>query len=259
MSSDATAGRIPHISPRLQARVAGVLYLLIIIGAFMAPFSIAPSGLVTSDAAFPTPARILASKSVYVLGGFIQLLVYSCDIAVALIFYELFKPVSLRLVLLATFFRVTFAAIAGANLFNHFAPLVLLSSSVDHGAFTPDQLQALGGLFVRLRTFGFDVALVFFGLHCLLIGYLLFTSTFFPRILGVGLVIAGLVYVANILVTAIPPALAAHLFPYVMLPAGIAEIALTLWLITVGLNLNRWEELAGAAGNRASRTGRAVV
>jgi hypothetical protein len=194
-----------------------------------------------------------------VLGGFIQLLVYSCDIVVALIFYELFKPISRSLALLATFFRVTFAAIASANLFNHFAPLVLLSDSVDHRAFTPDQLQALGVLFVRLRIFGFDVALVFFGLHCLLIGYLLFRSTFFPRILGVGLVIAGLGYVANILVTAIPPALAAHLFPYVMLPAGVAEIALTVWLITVGLNVSRWEELAGAVGKCASRAGRAVI
>lgn len=244
MTSQTAAGRIPHPSPRLQARICGALYLLSIAGSLWAPFAVAPSGLTPGGAALPTFAAIVASRSAYVLGGFVLLLVYSCDVAVALILYELLKPVSRRLASLASVFRVTFAAIASANLFNHFVPLVLLSDPVDHRAFTPDQLQALGTLFFRLRTFGFDVALVFFGLHCLLIGYLLFRSTFFPRILGAGMVAAGAGYLANMLVTAIPPALAAQLFPYVLLPAGIAEIAVTAWLLTVGLNVSRWEELA---------------
>jgi hypothetical protein len=252
MSCEATECRITHISPRLQARIAGVLYLLIVIGAFAGPFAVPPSGLMANTASLPTPTSILASKSVYALGGFIQLLVYACDIVVALIFYELLKPISRSLAQLATFFRVAFAAIASANLFNHFAPLVFLSVSMDHPAFTLDQMQALAMLFIRLRTIGFDVALVFFGLHCLLIGCLLFRSTYFPRILGVGLVIAGLGYLANILVTAIPHAIAAQLFPYILLPAGVAEIALTVWLITVGLNVSRWEDRIGAVRNRAS-------
>jgi hypothetical protein len=239
------------MSPRLQARLAGVLYLLIIVGSVMAPFGIAPSGLMPSGAALPTPARILASRSAYALGGFILLGVYSCDVVVALIFYRLLEPIGRSLALLACAFRVTFAAIASANLFNHFAQLALLSDSGEHAAFTPDQLRALAALFGRLRTLGLDVALVFFGLHCLLLGYLIFRSTFFPRVLGVGLAIAGLGYVANMLATAIPPALAARLFPYVLLPAGAAEIALTLWLIGVGLNVSRWAALAGGGESHA--------
>src|SRR5512143_1661709 len=100
MSSQTAAGRIPQASPRLLARAAGVLYLLIIIGAVMAPFGIAPSGLVTSGAASPTPAKILASKPMYVLGGVIELAVYVCDVVVAFILYELLKPVSRGLALL---------------------------------------------------------------------------------------------------------------------------------------------------------------
>jgi len=38
-------------------------------------------------------------------------------------------------------------------------------------------------VFIRLRTIGFDIAFVFFGLHCVVLGYLLSKSTFFPRIL----------------------------------------------------------------------------
>ena len=65
--------RIAESSPRLQARVAGYLYLLIIIGGLFAPFALAPSGMMLGDAVLPTTARILASKPLYVLGGAAQL------------------------------------------------------------------------------------------------------------------------------------------------------------------------------------------
>ena len=234
-----------RISPRFKARIAGFLYLLIIAGGLFAPFAVAPTGMMLGEAALPTTAKILASKPLYVLGGAAQLIVYACDIGVALIFYELLKPVSRSFAMLAAFFRLVFVAIASANMFNHFAPLILLSGADYLRAFQPDQLQALALVFIRLRTFGFDIALVFFGLHCVLVGCLLFRSTFFPRILGAALAIGGIGYMADILSTAMPPAIRAHLFPYIMLPAGVAEIALTLWLIIIGVNVSKWEKRAG--------------
>lgn len=235
--------RTAQSSPRFQARVAGLLYLFIIVAAGFAPFAFGPSAL-PGDAQLSYLDKILTSKPLYVFAGAIQLLVYACDVGVALIFYELLKPVSRSVALLAAFLRIAFAAIASANMFNHFAPLVVLSGSDYLAAFRPDQLQALALMFLKLRTFGFDIALVFFGLHCIVVGYLLFRSTFFPRILGVGLAIGGIGYLTNILVTAIPPAIGAYLFPWVILPAAIAEISLTVWLIVVGVNVPRWKELS---------------
>ena len=234
-------------SPRLQARLGGFLYLLIILGGLFAPFALAPSGMMLGDPSSQTLAKILGSKPLYVLGGAAQLFVYACDICVALIFYELLKPVSRQVALLAVFFRLVFVAIASANMLNHFAPLVLLSGTDALSAFRPEQLQGLTLAFLRLRTFGFDIALVFFGIHCVIVGYLLFRSTFFPRILGVALAIGGLGYIANIFATAMPKSAEAHLFPYIMLPAGLAEIALTLWLIIRGVNVVRWKEQASAS------------
>lgn len=74
----------------------------------------------------------------------------------------------------------------------------------------------------------------------------MFRSTFLPRVLGLALAIGGIGYVGNIFVTAIPPDIRIRLFPYIMLPAGIAEIAVTLWLIIVGLNVTKWNEQARA-------------
>jgi hypothetical protein len=240
--------RTTEASLRFKARMAGVLYLLIIVGALFAPFAVSPSGMMRGQAALPTPAQILASKPLYVFGGAAQLVVGACDIGVALIFYELLKPVSRGLALLAAFFRLVFVAIANANVLNHFAPLLLLSGGEYLGAFKPDQLQALALVFIRLRTIGLDIALVFFGFHCVVLGYIIFRSTFFPRILGLLLAIGGVGYSASILANFIPPAIGAHLFPYIMLPAGIAEILLALWLLVIGVNVQRWKEQASAAG-----------
>jgi hypothetical protein len=248
MNTAIVTERIAEASPPFKARIAGFLYLLIIIGGLFAPFAFAPSGMMLGDAALPTTAKILASKRLYVLGGAAQLIVYTCDIGVALIFYELLRPVSRSLALLATFLRLVFVAIASANIFNHFAPLIFLSGAEYLSSFKPDQLEALAHAFIKLRTFGFDIALVFFGLHCLVVGYLLSRSTFFPRILGIGLALGGVGYMANILATAIPPQMGALLFPYIMVPAGVAEVSLTLWLIIVGVNVPRWKVLASAAG-----------
>jgi hypothetical protein len=230
-------------SPRSLARIAGFLYLVIILGGLFAPFAIAPTGMMLGESALPTVSTILSSKPRYVFGGVAQLFVYSCDVGVALILYELLKPVCRSVALTAALFRLVFVAVAAANMINHFAPLIFLSGANYLGAFNSVQLQSLAISFLRLRTFGFDVALVFFGLHWILAGYLIFKSTFFPRILGIVLAIGGVGYLLNIAATAVPRAYALHLFPYVMLPAGLAEIALTLWLIIKGVDIGRWKQV----------------
>jgi hypothetical protein len=196
-----------------------------------------------------TAGKILGSKSLYSLGGAAELIVNACDIGVALIFYELLKPVSRELSLFAVFFRLVFAAIASANVLNHFAPLLLMSGADYLTAFNPDQLRALAVTFIRLHTIGFDIALVFFGFHCVAVGYLFFRSTFFPRILGALLAIAGFGYLINSFASFVSPAFAAHLFHYTLV-LGVGEILLPLWLLVIGVNAQRWKEQASAAGMR---------
>src|ERR1700682_5069909 len=101
---------IAEASPLLQARIGGFLYLLVIVGALLIPFAVAPTGMMVGDSALPTGARILASKQLYFLSGAAQLIVGACDVCVALILYELLKPVSRSLALLAAFFRLVFVA-----------------------------------------------------------------------------------------------------------------------------------------------------
>ncbi|MBI2220299.1 MAG: DUF4386 domain-containing protein [Acidobacteria bacterium] len=134
-----------------------------------------------------------------------------CYIVVTLLLYDLLKPVNRCVSLLAAFFGLAGCAIS---------------------------LFGLTG-FILLRD------LVFFGLQCLLVGYLIFRSTFLPRILGVLMVFAGLGWL-----TFLWPPLAKDLSPYNLAPGMIGEGLLIVWLLVAGVNERRWKEQAGLAGRR---------
>ncbi len=234
-------------TPLLNARLVGVLYVVMITAGVLAQNVVRPALVVRSDAA-ASAARIMESESLYRLGGAADLLLFAANVAVAALFYRLLAPAGRDLALLAAFFRLTFAAVAGANAVNHFAPLRLLGGDSSLAAFTPAQLQALAHLFARLQSTGHAVAIVFYGVSCLLTGYLVFRSTFLPRFLGVLLALGGIGYVVNSFAGFLSPPLASSLFPAILVPAGIAEVSLCLWLLVKGVNAQRWKELADATG-----------
>jgi hypothetical protein len=91
-------------------------------------------------------------------------------------------------------------------------------------------------------------SLTFFGPYCLLIGYFIFRSTFLPRTLGVLLASAGVDW----LVVLSP--LARHLSPYNLASGLLAEGLVMLWLLVMGLNAQRWNELASAQRASVSTT-----
>ncbi len=230
------------MSPRLLARIAGLLYLIIIVAGGVG-YTTHSSLIVWSDAA-ATAGNILASEHVWRLGSAAMLVMLVCDVAVAAIFYVLFRPVNQTLSLIGFAFRLVLVAILGVAILARYLPLLLLKGTA-WAAIGTDQSQALGLLSVKLFEQGFTVALVFFGFHCLLIGWLIFRSNFLPRILGVLLLIAGMLYLTD--------SFRLLVFPMVELPFDIlllsygAEMALCLWLIVVGVNAEKWKEQAGAA------------
>ena len=98
-------------------------------------------------------------------------------------------------------------------------------------------------LALKAHTGGFNIALIFFGLSCIALGYLIFDSGFLPKVLGILMTIAGACYFTNSLMLILFPPLATILF---LLPAAISELALALWLTVKGVNVPKWEEKASA-------------
>jgi hypothetical protein len=134
-----------------------------------------------------------------------SLVASACYLAVTVLFYDLFKPVNKSLSLLAAFFSL----------------LGITSGTLTLFHVSPTDVNSLG----------------FFGFYCLLIGYLILRSTFLPRILGLLMALGGLGWLTFFL-----PSLSKQLYPYNMAPGIIGEAALTLWLLAVGLDEQRWKE-----------------
>ncbi len=199
--------------------------------------------LVVDGNAAATAANILGHERLFWLGFASLLIGVACHITWALLMYELLKPVNRSLSSLATFVMLVGCAIQALTSLFYLAPLLILQGGSSLSAFTAEQLQALALMFVKLNSYANDIYLVFFGFWCILIGYLIFRSTFLPRVLGVLLAISGLGWV-----TYLYPPLAYHLFmPYIAAASALGEIPLEFWLIVMGVNAQRWKEQAAAA------------
>jgi uncharacterized protein DUF4386 len=232
--------RIAEASPRPRARITGVVYSLYFLTAVFGVFSL--RGLVVDGDAAATVNNILAHQPLFRLGLATGLIATACYIAVTALFYDLFKPVNRSLSLLAAFFSLVGCAIlAFASLFQ-VAALVVLGGGQYMSVFKVEQSRALAFLFLELYGQGVNICFVFFGVYCLLIGYLIFRSAFLPRILGVLMAFAGLGWL-----TFLSPPLANYLSPYIQVLGFLAELSLCLWLLVVGVNVQRWKEQACAA------------
>ena len=234
--------RITELSPRFKARMAGVFEVLEGLTSAGGQVAILGSLVVAGNAA-TTATNILAHEQLFWLGFASSLIAVAFHIAWAFLFYKLFKPVNRSISLLALCVILVGCSIQALTSLLYLAPLLVLQSGSAFSAFTPHQLQALALVFLKLNAQAFDIYLVFFGLWCVLIGYLIFRSTFLPRILGVLLAIDGVGWMLYL-----SPTLANQLFPLIAVASGLAEIPLMLWLIVMGVNSQRWKEQASAAG-----------
>ena len=236
--------RIAETSPRLKARIAGGLYLSGVLNLFAGAVI---SRLVVNGDAAATAHKILAHETSYRLAFAADIITVPCYIGVTALFYDLFKPVNRSLALLAAFFGLAGSTMWALNDFSYLGPLVALGGA--HSSAVADDVQALALMSLNLHAQGSNIVMVAFGFHVILIGYLIFRSTFLPRILGVWLAIAGLCYLTNSFANFLSPLFAAHLLPYILIP-GVVEILLALWLFVMGVNVQRWKEQASAAGMR---------
>jgi len=233
-------------SPQIYARTGGLVYLIIIVaGAFGELF--ARNTIVVPGNAASTAHNIVASPLIWRIGIAGDLLMHVCDVILMMIFYVLLRPVNRNLALLALLFNLIQTAVLVANKLNLLMPLFLLGDDDYLKVFEPHQLQALSYLSVKAHGYGFGIGLIFFGFVCLTEGYLIFRSGFLPRVLGIMMQIAGLCYLTNSFALILSPAFAGKIFPLIVVPAGIAELSLCLWLIVKGVNVPKWKEKANAS------------
>ena len=230
----------PVRSPRGEARVAGALYILVILLGGFAEVAVR-QGLIVGGDPMATAKAIMANVGLYRLGFCAEMLTNMIAIPLTLVMYRILAPAGRFWVLLAVLFDLTQNTINAVNAWTQFAPLTLLSGSPDVAALPKAERAALARVALKWHDVGFNISLTFFGVALVIYGVVIFRSRFLPRLIGVLYGIAGLCYLANSFVYFMAPSLSS---PAILAPCLLGEGALALWMLIVGVNETRWRAVA---------------
>ena len=224
--------RVADITLRQAALVAGFGLLLMLIFGPFANFFVLESLIVPGDAA-TTADNLMANESLFRIGINSLIFVIILDVLVAWALYVFLKPVNRSISLLAAWFRLVFLIILGIALANLFSTLMLVSGAEFLTVFDTDHLQGQMMQYLNAFRYGEHIAYIFFSLHLLLLGYLVFKmdySGYVPKILGILLIIAGLGYLIDNYGKLLFPSYDANLAIFTF----IGELLFMLWLLFKG-------------------------
>lgn len=219
--------RFAEVSPPRAARIAGIGYLTLFFVSIFANFFVLERLIEPGDAS-ATAANIAESEGLFRIGIVGFLVIVFLDVAIAWLLYIVFRRVHRDISLVAAWFRLVYAVFLGFALTFLFVALQLLSG-VESG-----QNQGQVMWFLDAFNYGWLLGLAFFGIHLVLLGYLMIKSVFMPKVIGILLVLAGAAYMIDTLANT----LLANYSDYetlflliVAIPAIVAELAFTIWLL----------------------------
>ncbi|WP_092173803.1 DUF4386 domain-containing protein [Cyclobacterium xiamenense] len=225
---------LPEISKRkAYMRQTGLMYLLVIV---LAGFSqgYIRGGLIVSDDAVATSLNISGEEGLFRLGLVFDLLAFLLDAIISIWLFKLFQAYGQTLALTAMVLRLlAHPAIGSLNLLNHYLALQTALAPDFLAGFDGPQLQSMSLLFMEAHRIGYLIAGVFFGLHCLLLGLLLYRSSL-PGWLGLLMMLAGIGYEMESLGNFLAPGNEIWLAALVGVMAILGEVTLTGYLLKKG-------------------------
>ena len=234
---------ITEKSPQFTARLAGLLYVLMIPLGLFGIMYVSRALVVAGDAA-KTATNILDNVGLFRLSIVTALIVQVTHIFIVLLLYKILKPVSKNLASLMVIFMLVGIPITMLNELNHFAVLLLLGGAGYLSVFTAGQLQALVPLFFELHEYGIFIASIFWGLWLLPMGYLVFKAGFISKIPGVLLIIAGFGYLIDTFARLLLPNYGATIIATIISVTLFGELVFPIWLLIKGVNIEKWKKRA---------------
>ncbi len=226
------------------ARFAGLLYLVITVAAIVAHI-VVPSQIIVPGDAAATASNIQQSETLFrftLVGG--EIIILLSEVILSVVLFVLLKPVNKTLSILAMVSRLVMTTIHGVNLINYYFALLLLGGVNILTAFSPEQIQSLVLLFLDAHSIGFTIGIVFLTIHVFALGYLIYKSGYFPKILGILFIAAGFGYLFDSLSLLLSTTYQTTPAP-VAIVISVSEIAFPLWLLIKGVNWEQWQIRAG--------------
>jgi len=246
MSSDLAMDRVGDPSSlRMTARIAGFLYLVVILGGIFAQFFVRSRLIVPGDAT-TTVNNIMASERMFRIAFVADLVAATCYFLVGVALYAVLKPVNKTIALLFVLMVSISTAIQCTNLLNHFAALLLVSGADYLKVLGTAPLDALALFFLTMHKYGYLIAQIFFGGWLFPLGFLVYKSGYFPKVMGVLLIIASLGYLIGSFVAFLLPGHEVIAYPGYVL-AAVGEISFCVWLLIKGVKIQTRD--TGAPGS----------
>ena len=220
------------------ARIAGLLYTLMIpIGMFGVMYARA-TFLVAGDAE-ATAKNILANIGMFRLSIVTALIGAILAIFIVLSLYRLLKPVNRSLASLMVIFMLVSVPLSMLNELNYYAVLQLVSGADYLKIYPAAELEALALMLFELHEYGIIIVSLFWGLWLLPMGSLVIKSGFIPKILGVFLLIAGVVYLIDSFAKLLLPDYSTTAIATMMTTLLFLEILFPLWLLVKGVDVEQ--------------------
>jgi hypothetical protein len=251
-----TTKTTPTTTPNVLARIAGFLYLIVAVCGGFSELYVRSSVTVPGDAA-ATAADVVAHATLFRLGFVADLIGFTCFLLVGLILYALLKSVNAQVALAMLVLNAVSVAICALNMLNHLGALLVATEPAYTAGLSAQTSHALVLLLLDLHHQGYLIAQIFFGLYLLPLGYLVFRSGSFPRVLGIVLMIGCGGYLADIVAIYLAPGFTSSLSTYFATVAGLAELLFLLWLLVMGARAPQRNNSIAAAFDAPARVERA--
>jgi uncharacterized protein DUF4386 len=219
------------ISLKKTARLAGLLYLLLALGAIYGYFYVSPKIMVNGDNV-ATARNMIAHESLYRSSIASDVLTNILFVAVVLLLFRLLRQVNeylAKLMVALVIVAIPVALLGGALKLTSFA---IFKS--DPGSFQSAQIEFAETL-TRLRSYSNQMITIFWGLWLLPLGVLVYKSVFMPRILGILLIINGFGYIITSLTFMLFPGSLTTVSKFMFPTYFVGEIPFIFWLLIVGV------------------------
>ena len=221
------------------ARIAGVLYLVSLVAGGIGESYIPQTLLIANDLA-ATAHKVAVSVGPFRASFGAYLIEACCDLTLTVLLYELLRPVSRVLSLLAAFFGLCSTAVFAAGEIFYFAAALPVVDA-DVAKVVPAGAHAtITYLCLTIYGYVFGIFAVFYGVAAIVRGYLIVRSGYLPRALGAILMLGGLSFVAENVFSVFAPQSTP---PYLIVPMIFAMVCMMLWFLVKGVDSRRWDEM----------------
>ena len=234
------------ISEKRLARTAGLLYLVVALFGGFAEL-VVRAGIVEPGNGAATADNIRGSATLFRWGFASDLLQATFFLLTAMALYLLLRHVNELVARAMVVIVAVSVAIICLNLLNQYVALQIATGEAASSAFGLAGSDALAGLFADMHAAGYLIAQIFFGLWLLPLGYLVYRSGYFPKVVGVLLAIGCFGYLMDTFTHFLVPGIAESIEPIIVAPAAIGELSLVAYLLVKGVRVPQRPALVPAA------------